>query len=342
MRLFRPACPKTLNKTKMLIRNINQDQAEYHVAVTITPHSDGTQITHLSIKLDVHSPPAPVNTILLSLQNEFDNTPSQRYSKDSVLAIDKNGDIPLDLQDCQVTGRQIWTIRRKIGNQYSVLFQAFPRKVDENTGPGARVDLRCDQGGLQGAGKTFIPLPLWAEDRLIDCQISVQWDISQVINTTRTIWTFGEGPSSIQITGNLAKSIWNSQFMVGPVLSYPDQPSKSESEFGMYWFGSRTPQRITNLGQSNEILFSHLAEFFEPEILGQQPYRIFIRRATPVHSFGGTALSRSYILEYDETIAEEHQSSIEFLLAHEMIHNWLLMDNETDGFENDWYIEGTK
>jgi hypothetical protein len=108
----------------------------------------------------------------------------------------------------------------------------------------------------------------------------------------------------------------------------------------MYWFGHNTPKKITNLGRTNEVLFSHMARFFEPDLLGRQSYRIFIRRATLAHGFGGTALSRSYVLEYNETIADEQQSFIEFTLAHEMVHNWLLMDNKADGFENDWYIEG--
>jgi hypothetical protein len=129
---------------KMLVDRTKYPQTKNRAAITITPHSDGTQLTCLSIKLDIPLPPTHSDAILLSLQDEFSNTPSQKYGKDSVLAKDECGEIPLTKDDLKIPGRQTWSVQRTIGEQYSIFFHVFPRKVDENTAPGARVDLRRD------------------------------------------------------------------------------------------------------------------------------------------------------------------------------------------------------
>ena len=152
-------------------------------------------------------------------------------------------------------------------NDRRTVFYFLPcisRKVDENTAPGARVDLRRDQGGLQGAGKTFIPLPLWAEDPSVECRVSVQWDISRVSNTTRTIWTFGEGPTPIQVTGKSRKLHLEFSIHGGFRTSYPRQPSKSTSTLGCTGLGLTHP-KDNQFGRINEALFSLRAGFFEPD-----------------------------------------------------------------------------
>jgi hypothetical protein len=319
-------------------------QQAYGIIVTLLPCSnDGKSISSLDVKLDITAPPLHSGDILLSLRNEHDNTPSLRYGEDTISASDKDGRIPLVKEETRVPGSQSWSVQRAICGQYCVYLHAIPREVDEYTPIGARVDLRRDQGGLQGAGMSFIPLPHWSvENKAISCPITVQWDLLHVSNTTRAIWTFGEGPEPVEAVGNIQYYIWSTQFMVGPVLSYPERGKGSNGNFGFYWFGADTPQKITSLGSLNEDLFRSMADFFEPDLQGKEPYRVFVRRSSPARGLGGTGLTRSFVLEYDNTIDSTRETFLIFLLSHEMVHNWLLMDNEEEGYENGWYIEGIR
>jgi hypothetical protein len=124
--------------------------------------------------------------------------------------------------------------------------------------------------------------------------------------------------------------------MVGPVLS----ADSASQEFGFYWFGSDTPQRILDLGPLSEKMFRLMSEMFEKDVQEKEPYRVFVRSAYPAIGLGGTAFSRCYVLEYDEALDSVDENFLIFLLTHEVVHNWLLMDPEDDGLANAWYIEG--
>ena len=87
-----------------------------------------------------------------------------------------------------------------------------------------------------------------------------------------------------------------------------------------------------------------MSAFFADEPSSSNPYRIFVRRATPARGFGGTAFRRSYCLEYDAALDTVGGDDINQLLAHEMVHNWPLLGKLTDSDQItkilNWYNEG--
>ena len=317
-------------------------QEQYQVLAILTPRTkDATNLSSLDINLVIDAPARCAGAVLLTLRTKIDNTPCQRYGDGAISASDEGGHLTLTKVEHPLSQRQTWVVHRATRGQISVNVHATPRHVDRNTPIGGRVDLRSDKGGLQGAGKSFIPLPPWAEDDSACCQIAVEWDLKDAPDSTRAIWTFGEGPRRVDVAGNPAYYIWNSQFMVGPVLSYPDSAPRSNATFGFYWFGGDTPRRILDLGSLSEKVFRLMSDMFEKDLQEREPYRVFIRSSYPAPGLGGSAFSRSYVLEYDDTLDYFDQYFLVFLLAHEIVHNWLLMDDEKDGFPNAWYIEGT-
>jgi hypothetical protein len=322
----------------------NYEYPEQHkLLVILKPRTNhATHLSSLDVTILIDAPAGQAGTRLLTLRTEIDNTPCQRYENGTISASDEDGDLPLERVEQPLAQLQTWVARRATRGQVSVNVHATPRHIDRNTPIGARVDLRSDKGGLQGAGKSFIPLPHWAQDDSTACQIAVEWDLKEVPDATRAIWTFGEGPGRIEVTGSPAYYIWNSQFMVGPVLSYPDSAPQPNSLFGFYWFGSDTPQRILDLGPLSEKVFGLMSGLFEKDVQEKEPYRVFIRSSYPALGLGGSAFSRSYVLEYDHSLKSVDESFLVFLLAHEMVHNWLLLDDEKDGFPNAWYIEGNE
>ena len=216
----------------------------------------------------------------------------------------------------------------------------FPRVLDQNSDAGSRIDLRREKDGVQGAGLSFIPLPLWITEGDMDCRIGVEWELSEISGDVRAIWTFGEGPGLIEVTGNLSYYISSSQYMVGRVRSYPEIEHGKDSQFGFYWFGADTPTSITDLAPINQSLFLSMSGMFEKHAEEKEPYRVFVRRSELHMSYGGTAMSRCYVLEYGGDTGALEGDEILFTLSHEIIHNWLLMNKEDDGAGNEWYNEG--
>lgn len=80
-----------------------------------------------------------------------------------------------------------------------------------------------------------------------------------------------------------------------------------------------------------------MCEFFEDD---QDVYRVFIRY-NPYKGNNGTAGMRCFIYSYgseqlDDPMDEE---SLSALLAHEMVHNWPKIENDSTSIHN-WYTEG--
>jgi len=83
-----------------------------------------------------------------------------------------------------------------------------------------------------------------------------------------------------------------------------------------------------------------MASFFGDNELS---YRIVIR-FNPVRGFGGTAFTRSFILEYDAIIEVEDGEMLS-TLAHEMVHNWPRMEGGSGAHaegESAWFSEGVR
>jgi len=335
----------------------------------------------------------PLDGFLMSLPLQVGNVPTQAYDQRTLNAFDNSGALPMEIRDVaspllqfkantrivchnqnitvnddQEKERQ-WHVLRPTNGDVVVQFSAFPRHVDMKTPVGPRVDLREDQGGLQGAGITFIPIPgvrrghssmAQSEEEEPEYIITVEWDLNHSPKGTRAVWTFGEGSNVVKV-GRL-DSLRDSVYMVGPISSNitatadrstfvtngfshigeAAELDTAKGYFGFYWFGS-VPPKISNLVSKTKGMFEKMSAMFGDPPSKENPYRIFIRRSMPARGFGGSAFQRSYVLEYDTYIDEVSEAELLFLLVHEMVHNWLLMDNETNspgGDDNAWYIEG--
>jgi hypothetical protein len=207
--------------------------------------------------------------------------------------------------------------------------------VDEHTPVGPRVDLRMDQGGMIGTGSTFIPLPP-NRDTIFD--IHLNWNLSGAPEGTTAVWCFGDGVKSRK-TGTV-DVLSETTFMVGPINKYTKKiaPEHGVTEdFGVYWFGNPRAFDIQKVARISEILFGKMAPFFEDT---EDSYKIFLR-INPYRGFGGTAFLQCYVLEYDPYVVIDEDSFLTFL-AHEMVHNWPQMEQESEGdsAEGAWYSEG--
>jgi hypothetical protein len=292
------------------------------------------------VTLSIPFPDLESGSILFTLPIETDNTPCQIYAAEELSVRNQDGPVILTKHTSPSTGDQEWLINEPLKSGVVTLqCLAKPRDLNFSTNCGTRVDLRSEDTGIQGCGCSFIPLPPKNADRKY--RFSVGWDVSELPEDTRCIWTFAESPGTVEVEGDLDYYIAGAQFMVGQVQSYPPK-SEGDSRFSFYCFGDDTPSKVAVLGPINESLFANMSNLFEKGIEEKEPYRVFVRKSVFRQAFGGTALSRSYVLENGDDVEEIHPNEILFLLSHEMVHNWLLMSSEEDGEgENRWYNEGS-
>ncbi|KAJ4256707.1 hypothetical protein NW762_008803 [Fusarium torreyae] len=299
----------------------------------LTPEFDENGVSALSIFLKIDVPFFNTEQPIFLFDTFTDNVPGHPYRSVDVNAYDDDGPVVFTFHDIPSSNRntqQEWRVNRQTKGSITLELKAFPRKVSETTPLGARIDLRRDQGGLQGVGSWFLP-------RLISDQTYstiVEWDIpSDAPAGTRCVWSLGEGHDPVVVEGP-ADIVCKTVFMVGPIQSYPDAKSPNDSAAACYWFGN-LPPNFDRAKTYNTKLYSRMASFFEVE---GGSYRVFIRK-TQV-GYGGTGFLSSYVLEYDDSTAEVSDDELLLLFTHEMVHSFAEMSDEEDGYDNDWFREG--
>ncbi|KAJ6786508.1 hypothetical protein PWT90_08657 [Aphanocladium album] len=259
----------------------------------------------------------------------FSNFAAHHYTESDIYASDSAGRLPFIFVDESSTLQQ-WRLGRDPFSDLTLKMDVYPRRVDIRTTPGPRVDLRFDQGGVVGTGAWF--LPQVAQNALY--LHTVEWDLSLAPTGTRAVWTYGEGPY-VEHLGT-AEIFERSVFMVGQIQSSPPGPQlrPPPGTCATYWFGS-LPPILERLKGFNTELYLPMANFFG-ELEGS--YRVFIRSCPRV--WGGQSFPSSYILEYGPEIVDADDEQVMSLFAHEMVHSFARLDNEDDGDENGWFIEG--
>ncbi|EFX03769.1 peptidase m61 domain containing protein [Grosmannia clavigera kw1407] len=273
-------------------------------------HDPSHQPRQLSIVMTFASPRLSRHDVLVTLPKMIGNVPSQQYGKDSLQAFDNMGMLELAVSDA--TNERVWFVKRATCGDVSLQFNALPRPVDADTPPGPRVDLREQFGGILGVGSSFLPLP---PNRNSDAQYesTIEWDLGQSPYGTRTVCSFGEGTGPIRRKGS-PSLLRDPVFGVGPLRRLVNN--------------DKTPSgALFNVFCASEA----------------DPYRIFLRE-TP-RGNGGTAFRRSFMFEYDKDILRLERFVFP-VLAHEMVHNWPLLNKESDGSNDDldtgdenWYSE---
>jgi hypothetical protein len=227
----------------------------------------------LEMSLVIESPDIRAGGVLLSLDSMIGNVPT--YNGSGLAAWDDAGSLELEISVNPSTALREWKTSRKTIGNVAWNYTAYPRMITPDVKPGPRADLRTDQGGLIGAGSTFIPLPPLPDTLLHD--IRLHWDLSKSPPKTRPVWTFGDSVSASK-KGPISL-LQSTYFAVGPVQAY----TSDNGQFGVYWFGEPRQFNTTQLAIKLLHLFLEMGRFYGK---GDESYRIFIRRST-VRIFGG-------------------------------------------------------
>lgn len=293
--------------------------------LVLKPHLNSDAVDYLDVQLTIGNPGVGAGGTLLRMPLIVASIPTARYDGDAIQARDRAGKLRLTRKDEAPTSVGIyrrWLATRNTVGDVVLTFRAPMRAVSASTRPGPLFDLRAEGRGLDGAGLAFLALP----DNHITYRIHLHWDLSGMPAGSRGVWSLGEGDVS---TFGQADLLADTYYSAGPMMSYPNDDRGS---FAMYWL-QPTSFDTALVAQRIQKLYGFMAHFAGDE---NSSYRVFIRK-NPYHSGGGTALVKSFMFGYSDASAPT-AGSLQGLLAHEMVHNWLQLEGSHG--EVSWYDEG--
>ncbi len=283
------------------------------------------QVKDLVVTLSIGQPQVKANGILLRMPLIVASIPTARYNGDAIKARDKGGELTLTQKDEEPTPSGVyrqWLVTRDTVGDVVVTYRAPMRLVSASTRPGPLFDLRAESGGLNGAGLTFLAVPN-GETKF---NIRVHWDLGNMPQGSRGVWSFGEGVASAVGT---AEVLANTYYAAGFLKSFPSDPA---SNYAMYWFGD-PPFDPALVSRNIQKFYNFVSGFFHDQ---DSTYRVFVRK-NPYKSGGGTTLIRSFMFGYNE-YGRQTPAQLQGLLAHEIVHNWVALEGEHGATA--WYSEG--
>jgi hypothetical protein len=301
------------------------------INITLTPNL--VDNAYLAVSMVYESPNVLTNDALVDMLLMVGWLPTGAYGQNNITAEDENGELKLTIRDAANT-RSWYGTRDTVGN-VKLDFIAYPRTITPDTRPAPRVDLRTDQGGLIGSGQYFLPT---APNKTKLYDINMQWNLSNTPQGTTAVWSFGEGPISHRV-GTVDDIL--SYYAVGPLLHSYSSSIQRPDDFGMYWFGEPFFD-ASDMGQKIGTMYGVMQEYFEEQ--EEFSFRVFVRKSTSP-SFGGTGGPRSFLLEYSGNTVLVDEFELFYLIVHELVHEYPLMqiDDHSDHIEEykaGWYIEG--
>lgn len=299
------------------------------IAITITPVLKGESATGLNVSYTMTGVALKADSALCRLPKILFGMTASEVTDDGIVAEDDAGPLLLEHKyedpTPSATFRR-WVPGRDTEGAIRVSYFAPVRIVDAASTNGPLYDMRAEGSGLSAAGLTFLAFP--ELDDTFDA--TVEWDLSVSPDSHRGVSSHGEGTVHRQAT---LEAIASTFYMAGPIQSYIDDPS---SVFNMYWL-SETSFDPIGVGDSIAEMYDYMCKYFHEPNPG---YRVFVRKYEYAGSGGSAMLgSRGFMFGWSEQLPQTTED-LTSLLAHEMTHNWPLLDPNDDPAEWSWYAEG--
>ena len=294
---------------------------EASIEITARPAWNGSQVASMRIRYVLRKFSRSAGDILMRINAETVTIPFCPMS--ALAACDETGPLSL-VEETEViypVTRKSWTIDRPTHGEIIISYTVMPRKVPAGYRSSPYFDFRSEPGGANGAGITFL-----AEITGLDhCCMHFEWDLSHMPADSRGVSSLGEG--SFSATGK-PDLVVDAFYAVGQLKSITD------GDFGFFWFSEPGFDIAEMAGWTRE-LFRRMSAFFDDQ---NGNYRIFMRKDPFEISGGGTALPRSYLFGYSEAMTPT-LDSLKNVLAHEMAHNYVHLQDEPYGIGT-WFTEG--
>lgn len=302
--------------------------------VILQPHGDDLGLNRLLVTTTLESPQRKKLESLCCLESNPEHPPHQ-YNEENVQATDDIGRLVITFMRSS-DGSVDWKIDRDTVGDVILTLEVTPHSVNTTTAPNIETELHCDQGGLIGIGKWFLPRLLYRERSTF----LVSWDLSFAPPDTKASWSYGDEKQTTIETGP-NELLLSAVFMVGPIMSSATQTTTTGQDHSLedttsvvQWFG-QLPTCFQPVLDLNGKIFTYTRSVFkDPESC----IKVYIRKVP--NGFAGHNYNACYLIQYSDTDKPRHESELVRYMTHEMVHNWAFLGNESDGHPNLWFIEG--
>lgn len=309
---------------------------EPEYAIQFQPRCDGSGINQLFICITLESPQRKAQETLCRLDS-CEGYPAYTYNESNVHAEDDNGSLGIIFSSNDTNLTNDWKVERDTTGNVVLYLEVHPRTANNATPPRPTSEFLRDQGGFFGIGDWFLPNPVYSKR----FKFSVSWDLSLAHANTRASWSYGDGAGRTTVSGPI-ELLFNSAFMVGPIRSFPqiaNAPVETaiknpENPCVVHWFG-QLPKFLQNIYDLDKRLFLYIRVFFQD---AERTHTVYIRKVG--RGFAGFNFNECYMIEYCDLCVSKTETELIRIMTHEMVHNWAVLGNEPDGYQNLWFIEG--
>ena len=311
-------------------------QAPRELDLLLKPRMADTAMSHVGVRMVVRNVDVAARAPLLMMQMVAAGVNTAQYDASALTVTDAGGPVPLnettepkDPANNRYFRR--WTAMRPVKGDLTVMYDGTPRRLPAGQWPGGPVmDMRAEDGGMNGRGGYFLVLP----DDTVRHRIRVRWDLSGMPAGARGVWTHGEGDATKVLTPEkLAGSI----FMAGPVKSYP---AKADPTFNIYWL-TQPSWNVAEVAPVIEKLYRYYGRLFEDTT---HSMRVFMRRGGGRGGNGGSGAGGSFLMyspSADQNPPPMNVPGLVAFLAHEVFHQFPEMFDDFDvGEPTYWWSEG--
>lgn len=201
-------------------------------------------------------------------------------------------------------------------------YRILPRILPEGYRSSPYYDFRAEPYGLNGSGMFAFILPNTGSAPL---SVRLEWDLSQMPENARGIWSYGEGTVERMLTSwQVRLSLFNTGVM----------HSVEHGSFGVYWF-EQPYFDVESVAEKLYPIYQYMADYFHDT---KSSFRVFLRRDPFEKSGGGSACPYAFISGYSAMggMDADHWFNV---LIHEMTHTWPSMEDFNVG-EGTWFSEG--
>lgn len=286
----------------------------------LCPAFQGGHVASVGVKLTLEWDPSP-DAFLFRLAKDTTGKTFLPFADPPVLR-DMEGGLPYTVRtvrEDKIEWREYLAARPRNG-PLVLSYTVVPDAVGKNPA----FDLGFEENGMNGSGMTFLP-----ELSTGRWQADVGWDLTKMPAGSTGVWSYGEGHVQREID---EKGLTQTFYTAG------DLQSVREGHCGFFWLPDPAlPGR--EVGGFVLSLYRRMAGFFRD---GDAPFQVFSRRLpaalTGRNGMGGVALERSFLFVYNGENPPDAEK-LKFLFPHEMVHNWITMDDTPFG-SCTWYVEG--
>ena len=198
----------------------------------------------------------------------------------------------------------------------------LPRILPEGYQSSPYFDFRAEPLGLNGCGHFAFILPQTGDVPLLT---RLDWDLSEMPEGARGIWSFGEGTVEKVLTSwQVRMTLFNTGLM----------HCFERDGLGVYWF-SQPDMDVAAIAERLYPIYRYMKDYFHDT---ESRFRVFLRRDPFRFSGGGSACPYSFISGYSAYGGTDEAHWFDVLI-HEMTHTWPAMEDPADG-DSAWFCEG--